>query len=118
MKYIKAETPDSHQCIIEDLFDTITLFENKTETVEYRELKDKRFEVTITFNSEKFRTDSSGNEKPIGFNEWIDLGVFGENDKGEEEFLYLQKRKISKKENTFKIIVNEKPTKAGINPIN
>jgi ABC-2 type transport system permease protein len=118
LKYIKAETPDSLQYIIEDMFETITLFENKTEKVEYRELENKTFEVTINTNSEKYRADSSGNEKPIALNDWIDVGVFGEDDKGAEKLLYLEKRKFSKKENSFTIIVKEKPTKAGIDPIN
>jgi ABC-2 type transport system permease protein len=118
LKYIKAETPDSLKYIIKDMFETITLFENKADKVEYRELKDKTFEVTITTNSEKFRADSSGTEKAISLNDWIDVGVFGEDKKGEEKLLYLQKRKFTKNENTFKIIVKEKPIKAGIDPIN
>ena len=104
--------------IITDMFETITLFENKAENVSYKQLKDKTYEVTIKTTSEKFRADSSGNEKPIAINDWIDVGIYGKDAKGEDKLLYLQKRKISKKENTFTIIVKEEPKKAGIDPIN
>jgi aminopeptidase N len=116
--YFKAQTPDSLKNIITDMFETITLFENKTEKVEYKELKNKTFEVKITTSSEKFRADSSGTEKPIAINDWIDVGVYGEDIKGEPNLLYLQKHKVNKKANTFTIIVKEKPKKAGIDPIN
>jgi hypothetical protein len=116
--YFKAQTPDSLKNIITDMFETITLFENKTEKVEYKELKNKTFEVKITTSSEKFRADSSGAEKPIAINDWIDVGVYGEDKKGEPNLLYLQKHKVNKKANTFTIIVKEKPKKAGIDPIN
>ena len=49
------------------------MFENKTENVSYKQLKDKTYEVTIKTTSEKFRADSSGNEKPIAINDWIDV---------------------------------------------
>jgi ABC-2 type transport system permease protein len=118
LSYFKAQTPDSLKSVITDMFETITLFENKTEKVTYKQLKDKTYEVTINTNSEKFRADSSGNEKPIAINDLIDVGVYGEDIKGEPNLLYLQKRRINKKTNTFTIIVKEKPKKAGIDPIN
>ncbi|WP_435355108.1 M1 family aminopeptidase [Emticicia sp. SJ17W-69] len=118
LKYFKEQTPDSLKHIITDMFETITLFENKADNVSYKQLKDKTYEVTIKTISEKFRADSSGNEKSIAINDWIDVGVYGKDAKGQDKLLYLQKRKISKKENTFTIIVKEEPKKAGIDPIN
>ncbi|AFK05127.1 hypothetical protein Emtol_4002 [Emticicia oligotrophica DSM 17448] len=118
LKYFKEQTPDSLKYIIHDMFETITLFENKTESVTYKELKNKTYEVTLNTKSEKFRADSSGNEKAIPINDWIDIGVYGKDEKGEDKLLFLEKRKITKKDNIFKIIVNQIPSKAGIDPIN
>lgn len=118
LKYFKAQTPDSLKNIITDMFETITIFENKVENVAYKPLKDKTFEVKITTTNEKFRADSSGNEAPISINDWIDVGVYGKDKKGDDKLLYLKKHKITKKNNTFTIIVKEEPTKAGIDPIN
>jgi hypothetical protein len=118
LKYFREQTPDSLKSILTDMFETITLFENKAEKVEYKLLKDKTFEVTIKTTSEKFRADSSGNETPIPINDWIDVGVYGVDKDGQDKLLYLKKHKVTKKNNTFSIIVKEEPKKAGIDPIN
>lgn len=118
LKYFKEQTPDSLKNIITDMFETITLFENKVEKVEYKPLKDKTFEVKITSTNEKFRADSSGNESPIAINDWIDIGVYGKDKDGNDKLMYLKKHKITQKKNTFTIIVKEEPQKAGVDPIN
>ena len=116
--YLKTATPDSLKYLIKDLFETITLYENKVEKAEYIQNKDKIFEVTLTLNSEKFRADSSGNQVPIKLNEWIDVGVYGKDAKGEDKLIYLKKYHFTKKDNVLKIKVKEEPIKAGIDPIN
>jgi ABC-2 type transport system permease protein len=116
--YLRTATPDSLKYLIKDMFETITLYENKVEKAEYVANKDKTFEVTLTLNSEKFRADSSGNQAPIKLNEWIDVGVYGKDAKGEDKLLYLKKHYFTKKDNILKIKVKEEPTKAGIDPIN
>lgn len=116
--YLRTATPDSLKYLIKDMFETITLYENKVEKAEYVANKDKTFEVTLTLNSEKFRADSSGNQAPIKLNEWIDVGVYGKDAKGEDKLLYLKKHHFIKKDNILKIKVKEEPTKAGIDPIN
>lgn len=118
LKYFKEQTPDSLKNIITDMFETITLFENKTESVSYKPLKNKTYEVTITSINEKFRADSTGNETAIPINDWIDVGVYGTDKNGEDKLLYLKKHKVTQKNNKFTIIVKEEPTKAGIDPIN
>ncbi len=116
--YLRTATPDSLKYLIKDMFETITIYENKVEKAEYVANKDKTFEVTLTLNSEKFRADSSGNQAPIKLNEWIDVGVYGKDAKGEDKLLYLKKHYFTKKDNILKIKVKEEPTKAGIDPIN
>ena len=117
LKHLRQVTPDSLQYIITDMFETITLFENKTDSATYRELDKNKFEVTLSVSSEKVRADSTGLETPIAINDWIDIGVYGKNKAGKDSLLYLKKHKISKKENTFKVIVDAKPRKAGIDPM-
>ncbi len=116
--FFKAQTPDSLQYVIEDMFETITLYENKAEKVSYKKLKDGKYEVTLSVNSEKFRADKEGNEKSIASNDWIDLGVYTLDKKGEQKLIYLKKYKVKKGKSEFKIIVKELPSKAGIDPIN
>ena len=115
--YFKAVTPDSLQYIIKDMFETITLYENRAKSATYQKIGDQ-YQVEIDISAIKYRADSLGNETSIPLNDWIDIGVLGEDEKGKDKILYLQKHKINAEEMTFKIMVNELPVKAGIDPIN
>jgi hypothetical protein len=116
--YLKAKTPDSLKYIITDMFETITLFENKAQKVAYFKKPNGGYEVTLVFTAEKFRADSSGNDNGVRMNDWIDVGVYAKTSEGKDKLIYLKKHKISKKENTLKIMVSEKPSRAGIDPLN
>ncbi len=116
LTYIREVTPDSLQYIIHDMFETITLFENKTLEGKFEEIDSTNFEVTLKIVVEKIRADSIGMETPIRINDWIDIGVYTQTE-GKEKLIYLQKHKFTEKENTIRIQVNQKPYKAGIDPL-
>ncbi len=117
LKEIKRVTPDSLQYIIHDMFETITLFENKTTEAVFEEKGKDEFEVTLKISSEKMRADSTGMETLIPVNDWIDIGVYGKDEKGKDKLIYLKKHRITEKEHTYTIVVKEKPRKAGIDPL-
>lgn len=117
LKHIRQVTPDSLQYLIHDMFETITLFENKTEKAEYREIDSTHFEVTLTVSAEKLRADSLGMETPVAINDWIDIGIYSRGEDRKDKLIYLQKHKFTQKDNTITIIVNERPYKAGIDPL-
>ncbi|MBX7125195.1 MAG: aminopeptidase [Cyclobacteriaceae bacterium] len=117
LKEIRKVTPDSLQYLIHDMFETITLFENKTEEATYKELSKEQWEVKLKVSAEKLRADSTGMETNIPINDWIDIGVYGKDDKGKDKLIYLKKHHITKKDNEFAILVKEKPRKAGIDPL-
>lgn len=121
LKYIKAATPDSLKYIINDMFETITLYENKTTKCSYTKMPDGKYLVKMSVDCKKQKADSVGKMKEVAIGDWIDVGVFASKDvngKKVEKELYLQKRKIDKKVMEFEIIVNELPEKAGIDPYN
>lgn len=117
LKQIRKVTPDSLQYVLHDMFETITLFENKTDSAFYLAKGDEQFEVTLHVSTEKVRADSTGIETPIPINDWIDVGIYGMNKAGKDSLIYLKKHKITKKENEFKILVKSKPRTAGIDPL-
>lgn len=117
IEYYRSVTPDSLQYIITDMFETITLYENKTTTSTYEE-KDGKYSIDLTVNSIKYRADSLGNENAIPLSDWIDVGVFTEDKKGKDSLIYLKKHKITSEETKLSITVEQKPIKAGIDPIN
>lgn len=122
VNYLRAATPDSLKYIINDMFETITLYENKTTKCSYTKTKGGKYLVKFTVESKKMKADSIGKMKMVPIADWIDIGVFGskedKNGKKTETELYLQKRKIDKDKMEFEITVDEEPVKVGIDPYN
>ena len=116
--YFEAVTPDSLKYIIDDFFRTIVLYENKATEATYKELADGKYQVDLKLNSIKYRADSLGNEERLEIADYIDVGVFKKDENGEDKLIYMQKHKIEKEETVLSLIVDEKPTSAGIDPIN
>jgi ABC-2 type transport system permease protein len=114
----RAHTPDSLQYLIADLFETITLFDNRMEEPVYRQLEDGRYEVSFEISAAKFRADTLGAETPIPINDWIDVGVYAkpENGKKRGKPLYWQRHLITAPRTPLRLIVDELPHEAGIDP--
>ncbi|NNE08186.1 MAG: hypothetical protein HKN20_06450, partial [Gemmatimonadetes bacterium] len=70
------------------------------------------YDVTLTIAAAKYRSDGQGVESEIPIADWIDIGVFGEDD----SVLYLEKHRIDAKEMTIDVVVDTKPVEAGVDP--
>lgn len=114
---IRKVTPDSVSYLIGDLFERITLFENKAAEGAYSVLPNNTFETTLTLSTQKFQVDSTGVEKPVQINDWIDIGIYGEGEGGRPKLIYLKKYKFTRQKNTITISLKERPVKAGIDPL-
>lgn len=115
---LKAVTPDSMKYLYKDMFETITLFDNKADKVTYKEASKGNFKVKIDISAQKLRADSLGTESKIKMNDWVWVGVYGEKQKDKDRLIYYQRHKISKDKTTIEVNVKEKPLKAGIDPLN
>ena len=114
-------TPPEQQSIITDLFETITLYDNKTLDATSTKLADGRYKVTFTVSATKLRGTGAGAEKPIAIDDWIDVGVLGDGGQSkthDDKVLFMEKRRITQPKQTFDIVVSGKPTRAGIDPFN
>lgn len=80
------------QYYIADAFESIVLYDNKAVTATVTQTPDKKYKVTLTVQARKLKSDGSGNETPMGLNDYIDIGVFT-GKKDEERPLYLIERK-------------------------
>ncbi len=137
--YIKKATPDSLQYVIDDMFETITLYSNNMVGASYKKLDNGKYEVTMQFNVSKYKNDEKGKRyyndierdtlnyktdkmrSPIYSSplaDYIDVGIFGESKDNIETVLYLKKHKITEINNTLKIIVDQLPKEVGIDPYN
>jgi hypothetical protein len=114
---LRAQTPPEYQYYITDAFENIVLYDNKALSATYVQTPDKKYKVTLTVQAKKLKSDGSGNETPMPLADYIDIGVFS-GKKDHEKSLYLKKEKITQEKNTFEIVVDQLPTRAGIDPIN
>jgi len=119
IRAFRKVTPDSLQYLMDDLFENITLFSNRTIEARYKKLGNE-YEVTLKTTSEKFRADTLGKEKNIALSDYMDIGVFAEpiSKKNLGKPLIMKRLKITDKENTFTFRTTEKPFQAGIDPYN
>jgi len=138
VREIKINTPDSLKYIIKDMFETITLYDNTITDFSSKKLDNGKYQVELSFNVRKYRTDGKGNllyKKQDGetlsytlknvkdpllslpLADYIDIGVFGKpQENGQTTTLYLKKHKITAINNKITLIVDQKPTTAGVDP--
>jgi ABC-2 type transport system permease protein len=115
----RAVTPPEKQSLITDLFETITLYDNRATEATWTQRADGKYVVTVKVASKKLRADDAGKESPIPVNDWIDIGVLGDaKTKGNEPVLALERHRITAPESTFTMVVSQKPARAGIDPLN
>jgi hypothetical protein len=121
LQHLREVTPDSLAYIIEDMFETITLFSNKVKSARYTPLDDGRYLVNFEVEARKLRADGKGVETEVQINDWIDIGVFGEEKIGgkkEQTVLFMEKRHITESSMNIELVVDRLPARAGIDPYN
>ncbi len=120
LQYLRAVTPDSLQYVIHDLFETITLYDNRADTATAAKRSDGTYAVHLAFSAKKLRADSLGNQTEIPVADYIDAGVFGAPEPGNKLGKPLAVRKVHVAANQMSVdfVVSERPVKAGIDPYN
>jgi ABC-2 type transport system permease protein len=114
LAHIRAVTPPQYQYVIDDMFETITLYDNRATEARAKLLPDGRYEVTMKVVAKKRRADELGKESDVPLSDWIDIGVLDADNRP----LFLEKKKIDREEMEFTVIVDKKPVRAGIDPYN
>jgi ABC-2 type transport system permease protein len=114
---LRAQTPAELQYYLADAFENIVLYDNKAISATVTPTPDHKYKVTLSVQVRKLQSDGSGNESPMPLHDLIDIGVFN-GKKDEEKPLYLKKEWLTQPTQTFEIIVDQMPTRAGIDPYN
>ena len=114
---LRAQTPSEYQYLLDDGFNRIVLYDNKAISATSKKLPDGRYEVTLDVQARKAQSDGNGVETPMPLADYIDIGVF-KGAKDEEKPLYMKREKLSQERQRFTIVVDEMPTRAGIDPYN
>lgn len=120
VQYLEDETPDSLKYASTDLFKTITLWDNRTQSATATPRGDGTFDVRIRVTARKVRADSVGAEQSIPLGDLVDLGVFAKSATGNPLSAPLVMRKVwlRSSDTTYSVVVKEKPVLAGIDPYN
>jgi ABC-2 type transport system permease protein len=111
--YLKQVTPDEYQYLYDDLWQNITLYDNRAKSATATKRPDGRYQVKLVVDSKKLRSDGKGQEHQIPEHDWIDVGILG----AKGNYLYLQKQKIDKDETELTFTVDGEPARAGIDPL-
>jgi hypothetical protein len=106
--------PPEYSYLIHDMFETITLYENRALSATYRQTPEGKFEVKLKVAAKKLRAGELGEETDVPLADWIDIGVLDAKGKP----LYLSKHTIDRAESEFTVVVDRLPAKAGIDPFN
>ena len=136
---IALATPDSLNYLIDDLFRTITLYDNRVDEAEWWINPDSTYEVEFTLLAAKYQSDEKGKRiyknatgdslllekeelrRPIQslpLRDYIDVGIFTKNAQGEDSVIYLQKHRFDQIETTLRFTVDVEPSEVGIDPYN
>lgn len=142
LEHVKRATPDSLQYLVTDMFETITLYDNKVIEASVEEKAENgTFKVSMNIQVAKYKTSPLGEElyedefgnslnfvakendsiRSFPLKDYIEIGIFGEEEidgKKEEKILYLQKLRFTEIDNELEILVDEKPKSVGIDPYN
>jgi len=114
---LRAQTPVELQYYIDDAFENIVLYDDKALSAKGKPTPDGKFKVSLTVQARKMKADGSGNESPMRLNDLVDIGVFT-GKKDEEKPLYLKKVWLTQPTQTFEIVVDHLPSRAGIDSYN
>jgi aminopeptidase N len=112
---IQKVTPDSLNYLLNDLFKKNTYWRLKTKKLSAEQTKPGKWEVTLKVQAQKVVVDSTGSEKEVPMNDWLEVGIYEEG-KGLDKPLYLRMHRIRSGEQTIKVTVPRKPDRGGIDP--
>jgi len=117
---LRRAAPPDLQPTITDLFETITLYDNKAASATYTKIGPDRYRVTLAVDARKLRADGKGAESPVPLHDRIDVGVFARAAPGADlgRPLLLEKRLVTQPHMTWTLDVTGLPDRAGIDPYN
>jgi ABC-type transport system involved in multi-copper enzyme maturation permease subunit len=119
LAYLREATPAEMQYVLDDLFEHITLYDNRTRAANYERMPDGKYRVRVALETKKIRADEVGNENEVAMNDLVDIGVFAAPEAGkggDGKALYLAKHRITSGVQYIDITVDELPARAGIDP--
>jgi len=111
---VRKVTPPEMQYLIDDMFDRIVLYDNHAVSAKAKALAGGRWEVAIDVTAKKRVADELGHEQDVPLADLIDIGVVDAHGNA----IAVERQRIDKEAMHFTLVVDKKPVKAGIDPLN
>ena len=122
LRLLRAEAGPTHEQLISDLFEKITLYDLKATDAKAKKRPDGKYEVTFTVTAKKLYADGKGKETEAPLDEPFDLGAFTEEPgkKGyrPDSLLLLERRNLKSDKQVVTLVVDKEPTLVGVDPFN
>jgi hypothetical protein len=121
LDYLRQDAGPRWSPLIDDLFNKMTVFDNRVTEAAANKRADGRYDVTLKIHAEKIYTDGLGRETRAKIDEPIEIGVFARAADGKEsheKVLFLEKRRLADGDSTVTVTVPDLPFEAGIDPYN
>ncbi|WP_298512004.1 M1 family aminopeptidase [uncultured Kordia sp.] len=114
IRYLEPQIPADLEYVLTDWFKKVTLYDYSIKEARYKAKPNKKYEVTMTIKAMKFAIDTTGKPQEVAQNDWVEIGVYADNE--EKELLFVKRVLITEKEMNFTFEVAEIPAKAAIDP--
>jgi hypothetical protein len=111
---LRAITPPDKAYLIDDLFESIVLYENRAERAVAQRRADGKYEIVLTATAGKVRADETGVEKAAPLKDYIEFGV----DDKDGRPLVREWRLVTGGTQQVTLVVDKVPARAGIDPDN
>lgn len=116
-RHLQAATPERYQYLLADMFEKITLYDNRALTATVNERADGKFELTLGVQVRKLYADGKGVEREAEtLDDWIEVGAYADADA--EQPIYLELHRFDGSSDELTIVLDQRPVKAGIDPRN
>ncbi len=115
---LRDQTPNELQYLIDDHFEKVILFANRSTEATYRKLDDGKFEITLEIECRKLRANEEGKEESVAIDDWIEIGAFAKPESGKRygATLHRQRIRVTKEKSSHTFVVSELPDQVGVDP--
>lgn len=122
LRLLREEAGPEYEEVISDFFKKIILFDLKVTDATAVKTDGNQWEVTLDLEAHKFQANGKGEQAEIPLDYQIDVGVFSKNldeaIEGTGHVLYMQKHRVNKNTLQIKLVVDQEPKYAGVDPYN
>lgn len=122
LRLLREEAGPTHEPLIADLFERITLYDVKVESAKSRRLADGQWETTIDVTARKLYADGQGQETEAPLDETFEVGLFasepGKPGFVRESVLAFERRPLRGGRQALVVRSALEPKVAGVDPYN